>query len=170
MNESFKSLHKDLSLVVSDELSSRLKINVDFKNIKFMFDEYKKIRMELPEFSFISIFKRKKKNVLCIIDPLIVYSVSNRILGGAGVIESKPESIFTFSEQFAAEKITSIITDFLDENKLSLTFVRQDYRLNLIHAFYPDEKVFAVKMNSVISNKMAGAITLCYPILSLKGK
>jgi len=166
----FTDIHKYLTLILSDKLSSLLKISLDLKDISCECQEYLKFSESIPQFSYIILLKFQNRGILLFIDSKIIYRLSNRMLGGKGGIEKKPDPKFTFSEEFMAKKIVELFFEFYKESKLEVHFLRTETDPNLLHVFYPDESVYTVAMNCKINNISIGNILVCYPQIVMDKK
>ncbi len=163
--KAFEDIHKYISLLLSDRLSADLKLNFDLKHITCENQEFQMFASDIPRFSYIALYKFKSRGILLLIDPKIVYVLTNRFLGGKGTIETKPKPLFTFSESFMAEKLVNWFSEFYAESHLDVKFLRVENNLDMVHFFYPDEQIYGVKMACKINQKDIGNISCCYPKL-----
>lgn len=168
--KAFEDIHKYISLLLSDRLSAELKLNFDLKHIQCANQEFQTFSSDIPRFSYIALFKFKTRGILLLIDPKIIYVLTNRMLGGKGIIETKPKPLFTVSELFMANKLVNWFSDFYTEHHLEIKFLRVENNLDMVHFFYPDESIFGVKMNCKINQKEIGTIACCYPELIMSSK
>ena len=129
----FTDIHKYLSLIMSDKVSSMLKLNFDMKDVNCKFEEYREFTADVNQFSYIGLFKFKNRGLLLFFDSKIIYVLCNRMLGGHGLAETKPKPVFTFSESFFAEKMLTMFFDFFKDTKLNVNFLRSEKNLDLIH-------------------------------------
>lgn len=166
----FEDIHKYLSLILSDKVSSLLKLNFDMKNIECQEEEYQMFTSNIPKFSYIALFRFKNRGILLFVDPKIIYMLTNKMLGGKGIIETKPRPVITLSEDYTGKKMVSWFHEFYRESKLDINFLRIEHDVNLIHFFYPDEKILSVKMNCKINMKPVGTISACYPQIIMDKK
>ena len=163
--EQFSSFYKMGSLLVSDRLSSMLKVNMDLKDISCALEPYSAFCAQVPSFSFIGLYKYKTRGLLVFIDPKIVYILSNRFLGGPGIIEKKPAPLFTFSEELFGKELLSWITSIFSENNINIHFLRHESKINHVHYFFPDEVVATMVMKCRLNEKLIGNICICHPKL-----
>lgn len=161
--EPFSNFYKMGSLLISDRLSSLLKVNMDLKDITCSMETYANFCAQVPTFSFIGLYKYKARGLLVFIDPKLVYILSNRFFGGTGIIEKKPSPLFTFSEQLFGEELLSWVTSILPENGMDVHFLRSESKLNHVHYFFPDEDVATMVMKCRLNEKLIGNICICHP-------
>lgn len=159
----FSNFYKMGSLILSDRLSSLLKVNIDLKDITCSMESYAGFCAQVPSFSFIGLYKYKTRGLLVFIDPKIIYILSNRFMGGVGIIEKKPSPLFTFSEQFFGEELLNWISSILPENGIDIHFLRSESKLNHVHYFFPDEEVVSMVMKCRLNEKLIGNICICHP-------
>lgn len=168
--QAFEEIHKYLSLILSDKVSSLLKLNFDLKDIECKVEEYQMFTATAPKFCYIALFRFVNRGILLFVDPKIIYILSNRMLGGKGIVEVRPKPVITMSEDFLGKKVVQWFYDFYRESKLDVTFLRIENDVNLIHFFYPDEKILSMQMNCRINGKPCGTISACYPQIIMDKK
>jgi flagellar motor switch protein FliM len=157
------NLYKFLALIMSDRISSQLQVNFNMKDVVCKEEMYKEFSSTLPKFVYSAIFKYKTRGILLFIDAKILYILSNRMLGGKGIIETKPKPMFTFSEDFFGKELISWFLDFYNKQDFKLKFLRVENDIEYIHYFYPDEAVYTAKMNCKFGQKSVGFISACHP-------
>ena len=161
--ETFSNFYKLVSLLISDRLSSMLSTNFDMKDLEVKETVYSTFIEDVPKFAFVGLFKYKSRGLLVFIDAKIVYLMSNRMLGGKGVIEKKPSPVFTFSEEFFGKELLSWFSAFFADNGIDVSFLRVENRVQHIHYFFPDESVVTVTMKCRLDDDLIGNISICHP-------
>ena len=159
-----EQFYKIQSLILSDQLSSLVKQNVDMRDLECKESTYSDLVSSGSAFSWIGLYKYLDRGVLAVIDPKIVYLITNRCLGGPGIIEKKPTPKFTFSEMFCGEELINRLTLLYQKSDIPIEFVRSEFYLDQVHYFFSDEKIIQTKINCSIGKKLAGSITLCHPL------
>ena len=157
------SFYKQLALNTSDMVSSKLKLNFDMKSLEYSEGQYSDFESQLPPFAYISVYQYEKKGVLLSVDPRLIYILSNRMLGGKGEIEKKPLLKFTFSEDFLGKEFISWFSYYYEENKIPLTYLRVENKVDHTHYFFSDDPVVIVKLNCSINKKEIGSVVFCHP-------
>ena len=165
---SFSEFYKLQSLVISDRISSLLKVNFDMTDMTCAEEPYLQFTKDLPKFSYISLYKYFSRGVLVLIDAKIIYLLSNKMLGGVGVIEKKTAPQFTESEDLFGTELTSWFTDYYEQNGILTSFLRVEYNVDHVHYFFPNEKVLTVKMKCKVNGKPIGYIAICHPKMFLE--
>lgn len=161
---SFSHFYRLLALIVSDKISSLLKVNFDMKNVVTRQEKYALFTSDLNDFGFVGLFKYKDRGVLIYIDARIVYILTNRMLGGKGILETRPEALFTYTETMFGKELLSWFGDFYLKKEIEIEFIRVENFMNHIHYFYPDEEVATAKMKCKLNDEPAGYVALCHPL------
>ena len=162
--ETFGNFYKLVALLISDRISSMLKVNFDMKDLMYKKETYANFSVDIPKFSYVGLFKYKNRGVLLFIDAKIIYILSNKMLGGEGIIETKPKPMFTFSEDFIGKELLMWFSNFFEQNRIDLKFLRVENRIEHIHYFFPDEIIASAKMKCKIDDRAVGLISLCHPM------
>jgi len=160
----FNNFYKLVALLISDRISSMLELNFDMKDLECKKQSYTEFSEDIPKFAYVGLFKYKSRGVLLFIDAKIIYMLSNKMLGGKGIIETKPKPLFTFSEDFIGKELLMWFSNFFEQNKIDLKFLRVENRIEHIHYFFPDETIASAKMKCKIDNKQVGMISFCHPM------
>lgn len=161
--EAISNFYKMGSLQISDRLSSMLKVNMDLKDITCSQEQYSNFCTHIPSFAFIGLYKYKTRGLLIFIDPKIVYILSNRFMGGPGIIEKKPSPIFTYSEEVFGEELLGWITTIFIDNNIDINYLRYESKISQVHYFFPDEVVTTMVMKCRLNDKLIGNICICHP-------
>ncbi len=165
-----EDLHRYMSLLFSDRLSSQLQFNFDMKDVSCEQIAYKDYTQTLGSRGYMGLFRLKNRGFFVFIEPKIIYVLTNRCLGGQGITELKPKPILTFSEEFVGKKVLDMFTDFYKEAKLDTALTRIETNPSLVHFFYPEETVCMIKMGCRIDQNSIGSLSICYPTLILDKK
>jgi len=154
--------YKTMALKLSDKISSTLKVNFDMKDLACGKEEYRNFANEIPNFAYLGLFKHKGRGLIIAIDPRIIYVLSNKLLGGKGIIEIKPEPIYTFSELFFGRELVSWINALYQDIAIDLIYERYETSIHSVHYFYPDEIIFSAKMHCKYDRKPIGNIAISH--------
>ena len=163
--EEMDSLYKFLALKLSDRLSSQLKISFDLKDVATSQAPYTEIIKPISSFCYVGLMQYYARGVLLFVDPRIIYMLSNRMLGGQGIIEDKEYAHFTPSEHVFGEQLMNWALDFYKELQIPVTYLRSEENAAHVHYFYPDEVVFGSVMKCRINDKVAGHIIAVHPVM-----
>ena len=161
---SFSHFYRLLALIVSDKMSSLLKVNFDMKNVVIRKEKYTLFTSDMADFGFVGLFKYKDRGVLVYIDARIIYVLANRMLGGKGTLEIRPEELFTYSERMFGEEFLSWFSDYFVKQGIDIQFIRVETDMKHIHYFYPDEEVATAKMKCKLNEDEIGYVALCHPL------
>jgi flagellar motor switch protein FliM len=166
--DNFIDFYRQLSLSMSDEFSSTIKGNFDMKDIGCDEQTYASFLEGCPKFALFGLFHYRSRGMLILIDPQIVYSVSNRFMGGSGEIEKKPTPLFTFSETFFGKEILSLLSSNLQNKGVDIQFLRLETYPNNIHYFFSDETILTTTMKIKLNGEPIGDIRICHPEMFLE--
>ena len=155
-----------MTLKISDSVSSLLKINFDIKNLDYGKQVYSSFLDGISEHSCCGLFKLGARGMAIYIDPKIIYILSNRMLGGEGVIEKKMDALYTDSEKFFAKEMINLFKEYYSKHEVELEFVRIETNIKRIHYFFPEETIYGAKCLSKINDEETGVLAICHPIES----
>ena len=164
---SFSEFYKLKSLVISDRVSSMLSVNFDITDMDCSEGDYTEFAKDLPEFAYIGLFQYFSRGILLLIDSKVIYKLSNKMLGGKGLVEEKENQMFTSSEDLLGNELLSWFTEYYKQHKVKLTFLRVEQKIENVHYFFPDEKILGVKMKCKIDKEEMGYVAICHPKLFL---
>jgi flagellar motor switch protein FliM len=162
----FQSGHREFFLELSDRLSTILETNIDFKEFEIQSVPYKSISDSVRNnASIIGLFKLEKRGVLVVIQTSVVTAVSDLFFG-----KKNPKGVAIagknnppFSVRFTGNYLTQFFQRLFDSLSIAAAFDRDETEIDLIHYFYPDDRVRVVQINSKIFGNLVGTIQIIYP-------
>lgn len=157
-----EGLVKQVGLSLSNRLSEALNIPFMCKYFAKKLSPYEAIqKLDRNYFAF-SMLSSDESPVLHVMDTQVLYRLTNRILGGEGVVEQRSsQPLFTFSERIVGQKMIGWITDAFDKNNLHLNLDKIANGPRYFHLFLPDEKVWQFAFELYMGSQMAGMYFLC---------
>ena len=164
----FSGFYRLLALQMSNRLSSLLSLNVDFRDVVCKEAVYGDVVGQVGSFSFSGIFRYYWRGLLVFVSPALVYRLTDRLLGGKGVVAPGHEDIFTCSERFLGERILEFFGDVFQLYSIPIVYERVDSDVASIHYFFMDEAVAVAKLKSKIDGEDSGDMLICHPIQFLE--
>lgn len=161
--ESVTSFYKDAFLVLSNELSSVLKINFNLTQFSVVKQSFSEFLTVTPDFSYLGVFTYKNRGVLVLLDPKLIYVLSNRSLGGKGIMSKTPHPLFTFSEDFFGQYMVSWFDNYFKTYHLPLVFQRHETHLNRVHSFLSEDDIVSISVSCYLNDQDLGRIIMCHP-------
>ena len=149
----------------SDQFSELLQANMELipGEIKTVpFAEYIK---RLPFFTSMSVFRTQptQKFFIMEVNPQVVFSFTDRMLGGKGSLSMKERQNFSFSEGIVLNKLVERFKQIYCDVFFDCQLVRQESQSRVIHTFLSNETVFVVDYQCYLNEQLVGGIHSCFP-------
>ena len=149
----------------SDQFSEYLQANMELipGEIKVIsFAEYIK---RLPFFTSINVFRTQptQKFFIMEINQQVIFSFTDRLLGGKGSVSMKERQNFSFSEGVVLDKVTERFKQIYTDVFFDCTLVRRESQSRVIHTFLGTESVFVSDYQCYVNEQLVGGIHSCFP-------
>lgn len=157
-----KDVSKRYFISLIESIREELKIQITVENYKSATKTYADIKESLPKSSFgLSIKSEKHLKGSVLIDPMIVYTLSNKMLGGPGIVEIRPESFYTESEKVMGHIIREWAEEFFLSKNFQNVVVKSVFEGDPNSSLFEDDSLFVAAFVPIIKNKKMGKIYLC---------
>jgi flagellar motor switch protein FliM len=155
---------KRVALELSDVVSSKLQLlfSCTFKSKKVLNYEEFIQSLDRKYYTF-SLKFGDETPILNVMDAHIIYLLTNRILGGEGIVEVRHfKDLFSYSEHYFGKQIINwMIKAYEDQiGKMELDKIADNPRY--YHVFLPDEKVIQYTFEVKVGEQQVGMIYLCF--------
>lgn len=133
---------KRIGLILSDTISTQLKMLFTCKYYEGRKVNYEIVQKLDRKYYTFSLKVGDHPPILNIIDAQIVYILTNRILGGEGIVEVRRfKDLFTFSENYFGKYLINWVIDAYAKNGLNVSCDKIADSPKYYHIFLPDEQV-----------------------------
>ncbi|MDD5457228.1 MAG: hypothetical protein PHV30_09360 [Candidatus Margulisbacteria bacterium] len=161
---------KRVGLRLSDLISTKLKILFNCKFVEKKLVTYETIQQLDRKFYTFTLLHNKKQPIMQIMDTNIIYILTNRILGGEGIVEVRRfKELFTFSENYFGRFFIDWIIEAFANNGLDLSLDKIADSPKYYHLYLPEEKIMQFVFEIYIGPQNIGMYYICFdPALDLK--
>lgn len=151
-------------LVYSDLISTKLKLNITFKNFSGEEIIYNEFITKNGESKWITLCEEKTNNQTFIvtIDYISILGCTNKFFTDSTLLDKTVPKMLSFSEKFIANELSSEILPAFSSNELDIEFIRNEEELRLVHPFHEDESITVYKYEWTIDNQPFGVLNLCH--------
>lgn len=154
--------YKKFSLYLTDHISGNLKVGFNTMDMTITQSNYETFSKEIPSYFFAGIFKLKDITFLTICEAKIIYALSNRMLGGNGLVETRPEQLFTDSEIFFGELFMEWVLEFYKKHNKNIEFKKFETDKSQFQSFFPTDELEIASMSCTMQNSAIGNIYVCH--------
>lgn len=157
----FVQFHKQLLLDFSMDISNELKAGfttLSDAGSELMFSE---LNASFPKLFISALFEYNSERFYFLIDAKIIYALSNRMLGGSGQIETRPQGLFTEAEQFFATFFVEGLAKRYAKLGQTVTLIRIENTENSSLPFFPEQVVYHLHADAFLGENPIGAIHIC---------
>ncbi len=154
---------KRMGLKISDMISTKLKILFTCKYYGKKLVPYDAVqRLDRKYYTF-SLNNELNKPCLNIMDVNIIYMLTNRILGGEGIVEiRKFKELFTFSENYFGKMFIEWIVEALRLNGINMELGKIADSPKYYHIYLPEEKVWQFTFEVYLGQQNIGMYYICF--------
>lgn len=155
-------LVKKFGLVLSDTVSNQLKTLFTCRFYGKKLIPYQSIqKLDSPYLTF-SLYNSEKAPVLIAVDAPIVYRLSNRLMGGEGVVETRQgKAVFTQTDQALGNHLIGWTQAAFRKQGVGLSLGKITDSPKFFYIYLPDELVWQVAFEVMIGAEQVGMIFLC---------
>lgn len=161
--DNLEEILKRTILQLSDNISSQLNIlfNCKFSSKKILkYDEF--IQMLDRRYYVFSLRNEKVSPLLNVLDAQIIYMLTNRMLGGEGILEvRKFKDLFSFSERYFAKYLIDWLIESMHKNGLMMNLGKIADSPKYYHIYLSDEEVWQYTFEVYIAEQHVGLFYLC---------
>ncbi len=150
---------------VSDRFSEMLQANIELVPGEIKTDTFGDFIRKLPYFTSMNVFETKptQRYFVLEINPQVVFSFTDRMLGGQGSLSMKERQTFALSEQLVLKKTMEKFKGIYCEVFFECQLVRQESQSRVIHTFLATDPIFSVDYQCYLNEKLVGGVHSCFP-------
>ena len=157
-----EQFYKNFSLYLTDHISGELKTGFNTMNMSIKKESYNAFNEQIPSYFYAGIFKLQDTTFLTICEAKIIYSLSNRMYGGNGLVETRPEALFTDSELFFGDLMMEWVLGFYQKHNKSVIFKKYETDKSQFQSFFPTDDIEIASMSCTMQNNPIGHIYVCH--------
>jgi len=151
-------------LSFSDLISTKLKLNITFKNFRGEELLYSEYITKNEQSQWISLCEEEGNNQTFIvsIDYQSILACTNNFFSNSASLNSNLPQNLSFSEKFIANELSNEILPAFFNNELTVKFIRNEEELKMVHPFHEDESITVYSYDWTIDNEPFGVLNLCH--------
>jgi len=152
-----------MGLRLSDLISTKLKILFTCKYYGKKRIPYEAVQKMQRKYYVFSLNTGRSTPILNIMDLNIIYMLTNRILGGEGIVENRKfKELFTFSENYFGKMFTEWIIEAFSINGTAMVLEKIADSPQYYHIYLPDEKVWHYTFEMYLGQQHIGMYYICF--------
>ncbi|MEK9728245.1 MAG: hypothetical protein VW397_09105 [Candidatus Margulisiibacteriota bacterium] len=154
---------RNWGLTFSDLISTKLKTNINFKNLAGEEVIYSEFITKNQQSKWISLYEEteNQQSMIITIDYKAIIACTNHFFStnSSGELD---HAHLSFTEEFIAQEVCNEILQSFTDNNIAAKFIRNEPELNLVHPFHEDESITVYTYEWTIGSKNFGALNLCH--------
>ncbi len=154
-------LVKKMALLLSDSVSGQLQTHFTCRFFGKKMIPFQSIQQLESDYFTFSLYNSDKAPILIAVDAPIIHRLSNRLLGGEGVIEPRGRSTFSASDNALGHHLIHWTQAAFRKQGVSLSVGKIAESPKFFYIYLPDELVWQVAFEVKIGPHQAGMIFLC---------
>ena len=158
----FGDLSKRFFTHITETIREELKIQIDLENYKSTIKTYEQIKESFPSNAFgLSIKSDMNLKGSILIDPMMIYTLANKMWGGPGLVEVRPESIYTESEKVMGNILSDWTEQFFTSKDFLNVTIKPIFEGSPNSSFFEDDKLFIAEFIPILKKKKMDKFFLC---------
>lgn len=151
-------------LAFSDLVSTKLKLNITFKNFNGEEILYSEFIEKSGKSKWITLCEEKTNNQTFIIaiDYFSILGCTNNFFAEYALLDKNIPDALSFSEKFIANELSNEVLPAFSGNELDIGIIRNEEGLSLVHPFHEDESITVYSYEWTIDNQPFGALNICH--------
>lgn len=156
MNTNLKQVPLKLRERITETFSLGLELKIS-EDLNCRFEDY--IR-PLPDHFFSGVYKLGDMTVFAKFDRKLIYALTNRYCGGAGVIDNQTDRIFTDSELITGSLVLQWIEDFLQKMDPKAHFIQRKVKKSTFSPVLMDDAVTIYRSECFLGETSLGVFDI----------
>ncbi|RAP37704.1 hypothetical protein DID80_03825 [Candidatus Marinamargulisbacteria bacterium SCGC AAA071-K20] len=157
----FLLFHKQLLLDFAMDVSNELKSAFTTVSDQGKEQPFEICAAEFPKLFVSALFEYHQERYFILTDAKIIYALSNRMLGGDGHIETRPQKLFTEAESFFVTAFFEGIKRHYTTLGKDVTLLRSESTENQSQPFFKEQLVYQLKAACFLGEKSIGSVYIC---------
>ena len=164
MNEIDEEKVKEWGLTVCDSVSTKLKVNLNLKNLsneEIIYNDYIN-KTNLYQWVVLCEEVESQKSLIVALDYSAIISTTNNFFSNGPELFGEPSQRLSFTERYMGKQISDEILTSFTTNNIEIKFIRNETDIQLVQPFHEDESISLYSYEWSINNKAFGALRLCH--------
>ena len=164
MNEIDEEKVKAWGLTVCDSVSTKLKANLNLKNLsneEIIYGDYIE-KTNQNQWVVLCEEVETQKSLMVALDYTALISTTNNFFSSGPELIDEPSQRLSFTERFIGKKVSDEILTSFTSNDMAIKFIRNETDIQLVQPFHEDESISLYSYEWTINNQAFGALRLCH--------
>ena len=164
MSELDEDKVKEWGLSVCDSISTKLKTNLNLKNLtneEIIYSDYIE-KTNLHQWIILCEDVETQKSLIVTLDYSAIISTTNNFFSTGPDLNGEPSQRLSFTEHYIGKQISDEILTSFTTNNIELKFIRNETDIQLVQPFHEDESISLYAYEWAINNQAFGALRVCH--------